>query len=276
MQNSNAINPTITNGNKHSGLWIHKLVLMSVASLLALPIIATFLYSIARSWGATVLPDALSIKWYLQLWQDPRFLMAFGRSLIICFSTLLISIAVILPMTFAVFYRFPKLKGLMDLLIILPFAIPPVVSSVGLLQIFADEPLMLVGTPWILIGTYFTITLPFMYRALANSFQGINLHDLMDAAHLLGASTFKAFLMIVLPNVRKGILVSLLISFSFLMGEFVFANILVGTRYETLQIYLFNMRQTSGHFTSALVMSYFLFTLLLTWLAMRLNRSGDE
>ncbi|MGG4609226.1 ABC transporter permease [Providencia sp. Me31A] len=276
MQNNHALASSINNSHKDSGLWFHKVILVSVASLLALPIIATFFYSIASSWGATVLPDGLSLKWYLQLWQDPRFLMAFLRSLIICFATLLISTLVILPMTFAVFYRFPKLKGLMDLLIILPFAIPPVVSSVGLLQIFADEPFMLVGTPWILIGTYFTITLPFMYRALANSFQGIHLHDLMDAAHLLGASTFSAFMTIVLPNIRKGMLVSLLISFSFLMGEFVFANILVGTRYETLQIYLFNMRQTSGHFTSALVMSYFLFTLLLTWLATRLNRSGDE
>ncbi|HHR5879855.1 ABC transporter permease [Providencia alcalifaciens] len=269
------LNPNIRSP-KAPSLLFHKMVLGTVAAILALPIIATFIYSISSSWGATIMPDALSIKWYLQLWQDPRFLMAFGRSLLICFGTLLISVLVILPMTFAVFYRFPKLKGLMDLLIILPFAIPPVVSSVGLLQIFADEPFMLVGTPWILIGTYFTITLPFMYRALANSFQGINLHDLMDAAHLLGASTFKAFLMIVLPNIRKGLLVSLLISFSFLMGEFVFANILVGTRFETLQIYLFNMRQTSGHFTSALVMSYFLFTLLLTGLATRLNRAGDE
>ncbi|HHR5883551.1 TPA: ABC transporter permease [Providencia alcalifaciens] len=269
------LNPNIRR-SKAPSLLFHKIVLGTVAAILALPIIATFIYSISSSWGATIMPDALSIKWYLQLWQDPRFLMAFGRSLLICFGTLLISVLVILPMTFAVFYRFPKLKGLMDLLIILPFAIPPVVSSVGLLQIFADEPFMLVGTPWILIGTYFTITLPFMYRALANSFQGINLHDLMDAAHLLGASTFKAFLMIVLPNIRKGLLVSLLISFSFLMGEFVFANILVGTRFETLQIYLFNMRQASGHFTSALVMSYFLFTLLLTWLATRLNREGNE
>lgn len=160
----------------------------------------------------------------------------------------------------------------MDLVIIVPFAIPPVVSAVGLLQLFSDDPLPLVGTPWILIGTYFTITIPFMYRSLANSLQGINLHDLIDAAHLLGASTLNAFLLIIIPNIRKGLLVSLLISFSFLMGEFVFANMLVGTRYETLQIYLFNMRQTSGHFTSALVMSYFLFTLLLTWFATRLNR----
>ncbi|AHG65493.1 ABC transporter permease [Advenella mimigardefordensis] len=257
------------------GLWIHKLVLIAVAALLALPIIATFIYSIATQWGATVLPDGLTLKWYLQLWQDPRFLQAFGRSLIICLGTLVLSTFVMLPMTFVVFYRFPRLKPLMDLVIIMPFAIPPVVSSVGLLQLFADEPFALVGTPWILLGTYFIIAVPFMYRALANSLQGIGLHDLMDAAHLLGASTTKAFLLIIVPNIRKGLLVSLLVSFSFLMGEFVLANILVGTRYETLQIYLYNMRHTSGHFTSALVMSYFIFTLLLTWVATRLSRQGD-
>ena len=258
--------------HKPAGKYFHYWVIYTTLGLLALPIIASIIYSLATQWGATILPDGLTFKWYLQLWQDPRFLWAFGRSLLLCFATLFVSLLVILPMALAIFYRLPQLKGLMDLVIIVPFAIPPVVSAVGLLQLFSDDPLPLVGTPWILIGTYFTITIPFMYRSLANSLQGINLHDLIDAAHLLGASTLNAFLLIIIPNIRKGLLVSLLISFSFLMGEFVFANMLVGTRYETLQIYLFNMRQTSGHFTSALVMSYFLFTLLLTWFATRLNR----
>jgi putative spermidine/putrescine transport system permease protein len=55
----------------------------------------------------------------------------------------------------------------------------------------------------------------------------------------------------------------------------VFANLLVGTRYETLQVYLNNMRNSSGHFNSALVISYFLFVLLLTWAANRLNKDKD-
>ncbi len=67
-------------------------------------------------------------------------------------------------------------------------------------------------------------------------------------------------------------MVALFLSFSFLIGEFVFANLLVGTRYETLQIYLYNLRNGSGHLTSALVISYFLAVLLLTWIANRLNR----
>ncbi|MBY8072971.1 ABC transporter permease [Vibrio fluvialis] len=249
----------------------HKTVVYGIVGIMLVPIIATLVYSLSSRWGATILPDGFTLDWYLKLLSDARFIEAFGRSLLVCVAALALSTLLILPAIFVVFYYFPKLDRVMNLLILLPFAVPPVVSSVGLLQLYADSDVPIVGTPWILIGTYFTIALPFMYRALANSFSAINLRDLMDVAHLLGASTTQAFLQIVLPNVRKGLMASLFLSFSFLLGEFVFANILVGTRYETLQIYLYNMRQTSGHFTSALVMTYFLFIFFCTWLASRLG-----
>ena len=70
----------------------------------------------------------------------------------------------------------------------------------------------MVGTPWILIGCYFTVALPFMYRAITNNLQAINLRDLMDAAQLLGASTFQAAVLVVLPNLRKGLMIALLLS----------------------------------------------------------------
>lgn len=243
--------------------------LVLITLILLLPLLATLLYSLATRWGATMLPDDLTLAWYLKLWSDPRFLAAFGRSLLICFGTLALGTLVLVPLVLVIFYYAPRLDPWMNLLILIPFAVPPVVSSVGLLQIYADT---LIGTPWILIGTWFTIMLPFMYRALANNLQAIPLRDLMDAAHLLGASSTQAFIKVVLPNLRKGLLSALFLSFSFLLGEFVFANILVGTRYETLQVYLYNMRTTSGHFTSALVMSYFLLTLVLTWAANRFSR----
>lgn len=254
----------------------HKTVVYCIVALLLMPILATLAYSFSSRWGATILPEGFTLNWYLTLLTDPRFLAAFGRSLFICFSALLLATLLVLPMIFVVFYYFPKLDKLMNILILLPFAVPPVVSSVGLLQIYADSSVPLVGTPWILIGTYFTIALPFMYRAIANSFIAINLRDLIDAAHLLGASTSKAFLLIILPNIKKGLMASLFVSFSFLLGEFVFANILVGTRYETLQIYLYNMRQTSGHFTSALVMTYFVFIFVCTWLASYLSAGSKQ
>lgn len=250
----------------------HQLVVYSLFVILLLPLLGTLLYSLSTSWSASVLPSGLTFKWYVALWSDTRFLAAFGRSLLVCFGALALSLLLILPLLFVVNYHFPRLDSLMNVLILLPFAVPPVVSSVGLMQLFAAGPVSILGTPWILIGCYFTIALPFMYRAITNNLQAINLRDLMDAAHLLGASTWRAAFTVVLPNLRKGLMVSVFLSFSFLFGEFVFANLLVGSRYETLQVYLYNMRNDSGHFTSALVISYFMFVLLMTWAANRLNK----
>lgn len=250
----------------------HRLVVATLLTLLLLPILATLLYSLSSRWGATILPDGVTLNWYLQLWSEPRFLAAFARSLLLCIGTLVLAILVVVPAAFVVFYYYPKLDRWMNLLILLPFAMPPVVSSVGLLSLYADGPLPLIGTPWVLLGCYFTLIFPFLYRALANRLQSLELHALMEAAQLLGASAPRAFICVVLPALRKSLFASLFLSFSFLMGEFVFANLLVGTRFETLQIYLYNMRSTSGHYTSAVVMSYFLITLILTWLATRFNR----
>ncbi|RWR03130.1 ABC transporter permease [[Pantoea] beijingensis] len=250
----------------------HRIVVWLVFTILALPLLVTLLYALATQWGATILPSGFTLQWMKNLWSDPRFLVALGHSLLICFGALAFSLVLMLPAMFVIAYYFPRLEAVMNILILLPFAIPPVVSSVGLLQLYSAPPLMLTGTPWILIGCYFTIALPFIYRAIANNMQAINLKELIDAAHLLGASTGQAALLVVLPNLRKGASIAVLLSFSFLIGEFVFANLLTGTSYETLQVYLYNMRSGSGHFTSALVISYFLVVLVVTWLANTLNR----
>ena len=236
----------------------HRLIVWLLLIVLAAPLLATLLYGISSEWSDTILPQGFTLKWLTQLWSDPRFLTALGHSLLICVGALLFSLLLVLPAMFVIAYYYPKLDAVMNVLILMPFAVPPVVSSVGLLQLYSSGPLMLTGTPWILIGCYFTIALPFIYRAI-------------DAAHLLGASTWQAALFVVLPNLRKGVFIAVLLSFSFLIGEFVFANLLVGTRYETLQVYLYNMRNGSGHFTSALVISYFAVVLLVTWLANALN-----
>ncbi|WJV53195.1 ABC transporter permease [Pectobacteriaceae bacterium CE90] len=250
----------------------HQLVVWLLLLILMLPLLATLGYALATEWGARILPQGLTLKWFIALWSDPRFLAALGHSLLICFGSLLFSLVLVLPTMFVIAYAFPQLNALMNVLILLPFAVPPVVSSVGLLQLYATEPLAITGTPWILIGCYFTIALPFIYRTIANNMQAINLQELLDAAHLLGASTWQAALLVVLPNLRKGVVIAVLLSFSFLIGEFVLANMLVGTNYETLQVYLYNKRDDNAHFTSALVISYFLVVLLITWLANYLNK----
>ena len=66
----------------------HRLVVWALFLILLLPLAATLLYSLATQWSASVLPDGLTLKWYLALWTDPRFLTAFGQSLLVCFGAL--------------------------------------------------------------------------------------------------------------------------------------------------------------------------------------------
>ncbi|NOL48627.1 ABC transporter permease [Pelistega europaea] len=252
--------------------YYHQLVVILLFLILLSPIFATFLYSISTSWGATLLPDGLTLDWYWKLWSDERFLASLWRSLWICFASVFIAILFTFPVIFVTNYYFPRLKLLMNLVIILPFAVPPVVSSVGLLQLYADDPLPLTGTPWILIGCYFMIALPFIYRSIENNIQALNIRDLVDTSRLLGSSTVMAILKVILPNLRDGMLSAIFLSFSFLIGEFLFANMLVGGQYETLQVYLFNIRFKGGHYSSALVISYFLLILFATLIANRFSK----
>ncbi|MGK2946748.1 MAG: hypothetical protein ACSLEL_04575 [Candidatus Malihini olakiniferum] len=48
---------------------------------------------------------------------------------------------------------------------------------------------------------------------------------------------------------------------SFFISDFAFANLLVGIRFEALLVHLYNKHNDSGHFTSALVIFYFLIML---------------
>ena len=231
--------------------------------MLVLPLLATLLYSLSTSWAATILPDGLTLKWYRELFSDVRFIAALFTSTWVCLASLLVTACLVIPTLFVIYCYFPGLKTVMNLMILLPFAVPPIVSSVGLLELFSSEPLILTGTPWLLMGAFFTVALPFMYRTIANSMEALNLSDIMDAAHLLGANTPQIFFKIILPNLKKGIMVSMFLCFSLLFGEFVFANMLAGTHLETIQVYLFTMRNGSGHICSAIVISYFLVILLM-------------
>lgn len=61
----------------------YTLVLAGVLLLLTLPLVATLGYALASRWGATLLPEGLTLAWFLELWTTPRFLAAFGRSLLV-------------------------------------------------------------------------------------------------------------------------------------------------------------------------------------------------
>ena len=141
------------------------------------------------------------------------------------------------------------------------YAFPGVILAVGLIRSYSQ-----LGVPMILavLGAYVVSILPYIYQGTRNSLRNVNARQLLDAAELLGASKGQALLKVLLPAVYPGLFVGALLSFSILFGEFVLINLVVGSRFETVQIYLMKQLSTSGHIASAVVFVYLVLMGLLT------------
>jgi len=239
---------------------------------LLVPLVATGLYAFASSWQNTLLPETWTFQWFTELFKDIRFLDSLWTSLYLCVISVAVSLVVMLPAVFVITVYFPHWEGFMKGIVVLPYAVPGVVAAVGLIRAYSSGPIDLAGTPYILIGAYFVVILPYMYQGIRNSLLTVSAVELLQAAELLGSKRRQAFIHVILPNIWPGIVVSSLLSFSVLFGEFVLTNMLVGGHIQTIQLYLYKRMNESGHLASAIAIAYFVFILLLSMLLMKLGK----
>ncbi|WP_081756603.1 ABC transporter permease [Gorillibacterium massiliense] len=258
-------------GQGAKGKWVFVLILALLFVYLFLPVAATLLFSVAGEWQTEILPKSYTLKWYGDIFSDPRFLQAVGHTLLTGCLTVGIALIVLVPVIFVLVVYFPKWEKLLQISILIPFAFPPVVSAIGLIKIYSSGPVPLTGTIWILIGVYFILIQPFIYQSVRNSLLTIRAKELVEAAEVLGAAKMTAFRTVVLPNILSGTLIACLLSFSMIFGEFVMSNMLVGGQYETIQMYLYNEMKISGQTGSAIVITYFLLIFILSGIVLKLG-----
>ncbi|NQS90799.1 MAG: ABC transporter permease [Chloroflexi bacterium] len=235
------------------------------------PIVATYIFSIAVRWDRSILPEGLTLEWYKVAFADRWFLIVFKNSLVLSFSTVIASIVIIVPTAYWVHLRVPKARALLDLLSILPFAIPGVVLSLGLIRLYARPPLMLARTPTMLVAAYVIFTMPFMYRPVVNSLKAVNIKVLTEAAQSLGSSWLRTLGQVILPNIMPGIISGGLLVFATIFGEFTIATFLVGARYKTFPMQLVYYTRRDGRIASAYsVISFtiaWVSSLIILWVA---------
>lgn len=247
------------------------IMLILIGIYLALPILATALYAFSTEWNKTILPEGLTFKWIIVLFQDAQFIKAFGRSVLLSGGAVLISILFIVPAIFVIVLYHPSLERWFQASVVMVYAFPGVIVAVGIIRFYSGTSLPMVLA---VLGVYVISILPYMYQGTRNSLRNIQGRQLMDAAELLGASKMEAFRKVLLPSVYPGLFVSALLSFSILFGEFVLINLVVGSRFETVQIYLMSKLNTSGHIASAIVFVYIVLMGIITLVAATLSRKA--
>ena len=243
-----------------------------VSALLLLPVAAVLVSALSTDWYSGLVPSGFTLDWFRRVLGEPAFQAALLRSLAISAGSVALQLVVTVPAVLVAHCYLPWLDRWMERLVILPYALPQVVLVVGLLGIYASDPVVLIGTPWILLGAYLPLAFPLLYLPLKNNLRALDVHELLDAGHLVGAGDLVVAAKVILPCCMPGLVVGLSMVFALTFGEFVFANMLVGGNFQTLAIYLFGQRQKVGQVTAVIVVMYFAAMWLTTAVALSVLR----
>ena len=197
-----------------------------LAAFLLLPLLAVFTQALAKG----VLP-------YLAALRESDALAAMRLTLAVAAISVPLNTVFGTAAAWAVAkYEF-RGKGLLLTLIDLPFAVSPVIAGMIFVLVFGahgwfgpwlgeHRVKIIFAIPGMVLATTF-ITFPFIARELIPLMQAQGRDD-EEAALSLGASGWRTFWMVTLPNVRWGMLYGILLCNARAMGEFGAVSVVSG------------------------------------------------
>jgi putative spermidine/putrescine transport system permease protein len=184
------------------------------------------------------------------------FTDALWLSVRLAIVTTIITIVLMLPTAVYVHLRLPAVRRLLEGITILPIVIPPVVLSVGVLEV---APSFLKSTPYLLALMYVILAMPFAYRAIDAGLRALDLKTVVEASNSLGAGWVTTLWRVVLPNLKTALLSATVLTVALVLGEFTMASLFL---YQTFPVWIVVFDQTSGQISVAASLD----ALFVTWL----------
>lgn len=229
-----------------------------ILALQAVPVIAVLVNAFAGEWSSTILPQDYTTGWVTAMLADPRMVTAIGNAFFVAIAALVVSALLTVPAVLAGHFYWPTLDRALGALVVVPYAVPGIVLALGLLHLYSGNyGIVLNGSPLILILAYVPLGASFFYLPIKNNLAALPTAEIFEAGWLVGASDLTILRRIILPSLVPAIIVGSVMNFTLAMSEFVYANLLVGGAFPTLQTFLFMLRAGSGHSLSVVIIVYF-------------------
>src|SRR5439155_383829 len=140
------------------------------------------IYSLARRWTATILPDGYTVQYWISALQDPRLFGAFVRSVVLAGATVAIDVLVVVPATYWAYVRNRRIRIIAEMAAVVPFALPWVAIAFGILLLSGRFAPALLGTPLLLMLAYAAVHFPFLYWAVDGAMAAADVVALSEAA----------------------------------------------------------------------------------------------
>jgi putative spermidine/putrescine transport system permease protein len=187
-----------------------------VAAFLIVPAILSMLAGVTTNYFRGI-QSGFTLQWVLQVWE--LYAETIARSFLIALVTLGATLLVGVPAAYALYVRGGRLARMLEEIITLPLAIPGLAIALALLLTYGGLSDFRRSFLFIVVG-HVVFTLPFMVRSVIAIFAAIDVKTLDEGAVSLGASPWRRFCDVIVPNARPGILAGALMVVTLSLGEF--------------------------------------------------------
>ncbi|MCB9992865.1 MAG: ABC transporter permease [Hyphomicrobiaceae bacterium] len=240
-----------------------------------LPIVLIFVYAFTTEehsyqWP----PPGLTLKWFEAAWNRPDVWEALWLSVRV--STVSTLIALILGSLCAAAVSGSKFFGreTISLLVILPIALPGIITGIALRSAFslADIPFSF----WTIVLGHATFCVVVVYNNAVARFRRLS-GSLVEAAMDLGADQFQTFRYVILPNIGTALLAGGMLAFALSFDEVIVTTFTAGQQ-STLPIWMLEelVRPRQRPVTNVVAMVVVLVTFLPILAAYYFTRGGSD
>ena len=252
-----------------------KIAAFTGLAFLHLPILLIFLYAFTTEERSFAFPPpGLTIKWFATAWNRPDIWPPLILSVkVACLSTTMALILGTLVSAAMAGRRFFGREQI-ALLIILPIALPGVITGISLRSAFAmmDIPY---STLTIILG-HATFCIVIVYNNAVARFRRLS-GGVLEASADLGANAFQTFRHILLPNLGSALLAGGMLAFALSFDEVIVTTFTAGQQ-ATLPIWMLEelVRPRQRPVTNVVAMVVFATTFFPILAAYYLTKSGSE
>jgi putative spermidine/putrescine transport system permease protein len=209
--------------------------------------------------GSLRLKAGHGLSAYIQVLTDFYYGAALMRTLLLSLAVTITCATFGFPLSYFLWRTDPRWKGTLTLLVIAPVLISIVVRAYGWVVLLGDNgllnqalvnlaiiaaPLQIMYTMTAVFIGLLHVQLPFMVLAVLTALERID-PFLIDAAETLGASRFKAVMLVILPLSLPGLITGSILVFTLCMTAFVTPIFLGGSGAQVMTTLIY------GQFTTA-------------------------
>ena len=242
-------------------------LVIAVLLYLYLPILVLMVFSFNDSSQLTLPLQGFTLSWYQKMAANSDLLAALWNSLYVAVVATALTVIVGVPAALALDrFDFPG-KTLFRRLVLLPLALPGIITGISLLSLFKILGVRL-SLEAVIIG-HATALLSVVVTQVFARLQRLN-RNLEYAAADLGAKPLTVLLLVVLPNIRSAIIGSALLAFTLSFDEIPVTFFLTG-RDNTLPMYIWSTLRRGitpeiNAIASLIMLGSFVLAMISVWL----------